>query len=89
VPPTYVGTSQTFCSIPSLLISDLGRAQDPIVRRALLQIQDFCNSIGTVQGTTGSSTATLGTHYPGVTTTPATWTQVSYQGQKAYIPVWV
>jgi hypothetical protein len=86
---TFLGSAQTFTGIPSLLISDLGRVQDPVVRRALLQVQNYCNSVGEVHGSTGGATATLGTQFPGTVTTPKTWTRVSFQGTVAYIPVWI
>ena len=86
--PQYLGSAQGLTAIPSLLLQGLQQVQDPVVKTALYQIQNYANSIGIVSGTTGSSTATLGTNYPGVTLTPATWTTVSLNGVKAYIPVW-
>lgn len=88
---SYLGSQQGLSSIPSLLISDLQRVQDPVVYRALLQIQNFCNSIGNLpEGTvTGTGTATLGTAFPGVVTVPAFWTPLAYRSFKAWIPVWV
>jgi hypothetical protein len=86
--PASLGTTQTLTGIPSLLLSGLQEVQDPVVRTALYQVQNYANSIGLVSGTTGSLTATLGTHFPGTTTTPATWAKVSLNGTAAYIPVW-
>jgi hypothetical protein len=84
----YLGTSTGLTGIPNLLISDLAGVQDQKVQRALYQIQNWANSLGAVNGTTGAKTATLGTNYPGTTTTPAIWTTVSLNGVQAYIPVW-
>jgi hypothetical protein len=86
--PATTGTATGLTGIPSLLISSLQQVQDPQVQKALYQIQQWANSVGLVSGITGSKTATLGTAYPGVTTTPATWTTVSLNGVAAYIPVW-
>jgi hypothetical protein len=86
--PSYLGTKQTIAGLPSLLLSDLDRVQDPVVKRALYQIQNYSNSIGAVSGSTGSGTATLGTAYPGVFTVPQFWMQVSHNGLPAWIPVW-
>lgn len=86
--PATTGTATGLTGIPSLLLSTLQQVEDPQVRRALYQVQQWANSVGLVNGTTGSKTATLGTNYPGATTTPATWTNVSLNGVRAYIPVW-
>lgn len=85
---SYTGTTTGLSGIPSLLLSGLQQIQDPQVQTALYQIQQWANSVGLVNGITGTATATLGTNYPGVTTTPTTWTTVSYGGTTAYIPVW-
>ena len=74
--PTYLGTTQALTSIPSLLISDLARVQDPVVRRALYQIQNFANSIGEVQNSGGTHSAV------------SAWVRVSYNGAPAYIPAY-
>ena len=87
---SLLGCSQTLTGIPSLLISDLGRVQDPVVARALLQIQNFANSIGMLPtGATGSGTANLGTGYPGIYPAPIFWAMTCHGGDRAYIPVWV
>jgi hypothetical protein len=84
----YTGTSTGLTGIPTLLLSSLAQVEDPAAKTALYQVQQWANSVGLVNGNTGSKTATLGTNYPGVTTTPATWTTVSLKGVAAYIPVW-
>ena len=86
-----LGSRQGFTGIPSLLLSDLQRVHDPVVQRALYQIQNFCNSVGNLpEGvTSGSGTATLGTSFPGFFTIPTFWTPLAYKGNTAYIPVWV
>jgi len=84
----YTGTSTGLTGIPSLLLSSLQAVQDPQVKTALYQVQQWANSVGLVNGKTGGGTATLGTNYPGTTATPATWTTVSLNGVTAYIPVW-
>lgn len=86
--PATLGTSTGLTGIPTLLLQGLQNISDPQTRTALYQIQNWANSVGLVNGTTGAKTATLGTNYPGATTTPATWTTVSLNGVQAYIPVW-
>jgi len=89
---TYLGSAQTFTGIPRLLISDLARVEDPVVQRALLQIQNYANSIGELHAPViGTATAALGVNncpaiFPG---SVAFWCQVSYRANKAWIPVWV
>jgi hypothetical protein len=89
--PSFLGCAQTLTAIPSLLISDLQRVQDPVVQRALLQIQDHANSIAMVSGVTGTGTAAFGTgNCPAVfPNNPTTWVKVCHQGNMGYIPVWV
>jgi hypothetical protein len=85
-----LGTKSGLSGIPSLLISDLASVKDPVVQRALYQVQNFANSIGSITaGALGAKTATLGTQYPGDFTIPVTWTQVSWKGTRAWMPVWV
>jgi hypothetical protein len=91
IPKTYIGTGDTFTGIPTLLMPDLNQVQDQAVKTCLYQIQNYANSIGQVHGTIGTATAGFG-----VNNCPAIfagsvnfWCQVSYHGQKAWIPVWV
>jgi len=88
--PTYYSNTQQFCSVPSLLISDLQRISDPMVRRALLEVQNFCNSVASVDGGVGTQTPTLGSALPdaATSTTPTLWSRVSYHNAPAWIPVW-
>jgi hypothetical protein len=86
---SLLGTSITFNGIPSLLLSGLQQVEDQTVQTALYQIQNWANSVGAVNGTTGSGTASLGTNSPATNlSAPTTWTKVSLAGVPAYIPVW-
>ena len=85
----YLGTKTGLSGIPSLLISTLQQVQDPQVQRALYEIQNWANSVGAVNGTTGAGTASLGANSPATNlSAPTTWTTVSINGTPAYIPVW-
>jgi hypothetical protein len=87
--PANLGTATGLTGIPTLLLSNLGQIEDPEVQRALYQIQNWANSVGLVNGKTGSGSAVLGANFPGATPAhPATWTTVSLNGVAAYIPVW-
>jgi hypothetical protein len=90
MPRTYIGGAETFTGIPTLILSDLPRVQDDAVRTCLYEIRNYANSIGQVSGvTTGTATPTLGSNFPGIFSIPAFWCQLSYHGNKAWIPVWV
>jgi hypothetical protein len=87
--PASLGTKTGLTGIPSLLLSGLSEVEDKTVQTALYQIQNWANSVGLVNGTTGGGSAALGANFPGTTASaPATWTQVSLNGVAAYIPVW-
>jgi hypothetical protein len=86
----YTGTATTFNGIPTLLLSSLGAVQDPAAQTALYQVQQWANSVGSVSGDTGTNTAAFGTaNFPGNNpSAPQTWTTVSLNGVRAFIPVW-
>jgi hypothetical protein len=87
---SYTGTSTGLTGIPSLLLSGLQNVQDSTVQTALYQIQQWANSVGLVNGSTGTGSAALGGNCPAdFPSSPNLWTTVSVNGTRAYIPVWV
>jgi hypothetical protein len=90
MPSSYLGTNTGLAGIPSLLISSLQQVDDPIVRTALYQIQNWCNSVGVVKGITGGNTAGFGVNNsPAIFAgSVAEWLPVTLHGNRAYIPCW-